>query len=134
MIDSVEASIREAQSYRGKVLSLEQALIARPGRIDQLIEFPRPDDACRVRLIDLYRGKLEVPDAIHRDIAKRTEGVSASFIKELMRRLAQYSIERGDGSIVTRDDVDLALNEMLFENKLLNRTVLGGSIGTDIVE
>ena len=74
---------------------LEQALVARPGRIDQLIEFPKPDDACRNRLIDLYRARLEIPIPIKKDITKRTDGVSASFIKELMRRLAQYAIERG---------------------------------------
>jgi ATP-dependent Clp protease adapter protein ClpS len=106
---------------------LEQALIARPGRIDQLIEFPTPNDMCRNRLLDLYRGRLDIPQSIRNDIANRTDGVSASFIKELVRRLAQYSIERGGQMIVDADDVDQALNEMLFENNLLNRMVLGGT-------
>jgi AAA+ superfamily predicted ATPase/ATP-dependent Clp protease adapter protein ClpS len=106
---------------------LEQALITRPGRIDQLIEFPKPDETCRNRLIDLYRGKLNIANTIRDDIAKRTDGVSASFIKELVRRLAQYSIERGDRMIVESEDVDQALNEMLFENNILNRMVLGAA-------
>ncbi len=113
---------------------LEQALIARPGRIDQLIEFPKPDDECRNYLIDLYRGKLDVSDSIRLDIAKRTDGVSASFIKELVRRLAQYAIERGEQMIVDNVDVDQALNEMLFENNLLNRMVLGGTADFNAAE
>jgi ATP-dependent 26S proteasome regulatory subunit len=100
---------------------LEQALIARPGRVDQLIEFPLPDEDCRRALMDLYGGYLSVSD----DIVNRTHDVSASFIKELMRRFAQYSIERGRDGMVNAEDVDQALNEMLFDNSRLNRSVLG---------
>lgn len=104
---------------------LEEALIARPGRIDQLIEFPKPDIDCRIRLIDLYKGKLKIIQKLKEDIANRTDGVSASFIKELMRRLAQYAIERnGDGNINDLD-VKQALDEMLFSNNQLNSTILG---------
>jgi ATP-dependent Clp protease adapter protein ClpS len=113
---------------------LEEALIARPGRIDQLIEFPKPDDACRRRLIDLYRGRLEIQALLLNDIAKRTDGVSASFIKELVRRLAQYAIERNGQTIVEHNDVDQALNEMLFENNLLNRMVLGGAANPNMID
>lgn len=37
---------------------LEEALTSRPGRIDQAIEFPRPDDNGRRQLIKLYGGGL----------------------------------------------------------------------------
>ncbi len=106
---------------------LEEALIARPGRIDQLIEFPRPDDGCRRRLMTLYGGSLVIPNDLTDDIVSRTEGVSASFIKELMRRLAQYSIEREAKGTVEQDDVQQALEEMLSQASVLNLAVLGGN-------
>ena len=37
---------------------LEAALASRPGRVDQAIEFPLPDDAGRRKLVQLYAGKL----------------------------------------------------------------------------
>jgi AAA+ superfamily predicted ATPase/ATP-dependent Clp protease adapter protein ClpS len=104
---------------------LEQALIARPGRVDQLIEFPLPNEDCRLALMDLYGGKLSVSNAIAENVINRTHDVSASFIKELMRRFAQYSIERSGNGVVSAEDVDQALNEMLFDNSRLNRSVLG---------
>ncbi len=104
---------------------LEEALVSRPGRIDQLIEFPRPNADCRHRLIKLYCGKLQIANSLNDDIVNRTKGVSASFIKELMRRLAQYSIERDANGRVNAKDIEQALNEMLFSNKVLNRSILG---------
>jgi hypothetical protein len=75
--------------------------------------------------MDLYGGKLSVSNAIAENVINRTHDVSASFIKELMRRFAQYSIERSGNGVVSAEDVDQALNEMLFDNSRLNRSVLG---------
>ena len=105
--------------------ALEDALINRPGRIDQLIEFPRPDEECRSRLIELYSGNLDIDSALKQSMADRTEGVSASFIKELLRRLAQYSVERGNSGNIDDQDIEQALQEMLFQNNTLNRSILG---------
>ena len=109
--------------------ALEDALVNRPGRIDQLIEFPKPNEDCRLRLIDLYGGNLTIDDALKQDMVSRTDGVSASFIKELMRRLAQYSLERQDNGNISDRDIEEALQEMLFQNNTLNRTILGASDG-----
>ncbi len=106
---------------------LEAALVARPGRIDQVIEFPRPDAEGRRRLMDLYGGQLSLSPPLIANVVTRSEGVSAAFIKELMRRLAQYAIERDDSSDIEAEDVDQALDEMLFSNNVLNRAILGAS-------
>ncbi|MDJ0740215.1 MAG: ATP-binding protein, partial [Gammaproteobacteria bacterium] len=82
-------------------------------------------------LMELYGGKLSVSASILDSVVARTDGVSASFVKELMRRFAQYSIERGRGGEVGAEDVDLALNEMLFDNSHLNRSVLGAQASED---
>jgi ATP-dependent 26S proteasome regulatory subunit len=106
--------------------TLEAALTSRPGRIDQAIEFPLPDDEGRARLIRLYSRGLVVPEAIVQSAVKKTENVSGAFIKELMRRAAQFQIERNGSDEMTLEDVDQALEELLFSGGSLNRKLLGG--------
>ena len=59
-------------------------------------------------------------------IVSRTKGVSAAFIKELMRRCAQFQFELSKGTVLTQAAVDAALEEMLFAGGVLNRRLLGG--------
>lgn len=106
--------------------ALEAALAGRPGRIDQAIEFPLPDDDGRRRLIDLYRRGLELPESLRAALIPRTEGVSAAFIKELLRRGAQLAFERdSDTRELRAADLDSALCELLFEGGTLNAKLLG---------
>lgn len=103
---------------------IEPALVSRPGRIDQAIEFPLPDEEGRAKLTRLYARDLQVTDEILDLIVKRTKGVSAAFIKELMRRCAQFQIESG-GIVLSNSSMDSALEEMLFAGGTLNRRLLG---------
>ena len=106
---------------------LEAALAARPGRIDQAIEVPLPDAAAREKLVRLYGKGLKLGERFVAEAVKRTEGVSAAFIKETMRRTAQASIERGRGEAVTGGDLAEALDDMLFAGGRLNVALLGGA-------
>jgi AAA+ superfamily predicted ATPase/ATP-dependent Clp protease adapter protein ClpS len=106
---------------------LESALAGRPGRIDQAVETPLPDAAGRDKLIRLYGKGLRLPDTVVSEAAKRTDGVSAAFIKEMMRRTAQASIERDGSRSVTIADLTSALNDMLFSGGKLNVKLLGGA-------
>lgn len=99
----------------------------RPGRIDQAIEFPLPDEAGREKLVLLYAHGTNLSEDIVAEIVRRTQGVSAAFIKELMRRIVQFHIERNGGSEIDRADVDAALDEMLFSGGKLNLKLLGAS-------
>jgi chromosomal replication initiation ATPase DnaA len=105
--------------------ALEAALSARPGRIDQAIEFPFPDDEGRGKLVRLYSRGVTVPDDVVREAVKRTENVSGAFIKELMRRATQFHLEREASRNMTLEDVECALEEMLFSGGSLNRKLLG---------
>lgn len=107
--------------------ALERALSGRPGRIDQAIEFPLPDMTGRRRLVDLYRGGLQFEEPLLKRVVERTEGVSASFVKELTRRVAQYCLSRNGGHQATSEDVDQAINELLFSGGKLNAKLLGAS-------
>ena len=106
---------------------LESALASRPGRIDQAIEVPVPDEIGRKKLVQLYGRGLPLSDAIVSEAAQRTEGVSAAFIKELMRRVAQASIARDSGASVESPDISQALDDMLFTGGKLNVKLLGGA-------
>src|SRR5712691_7978361 len=67
---------------------LEPALAARPGRVDLAAELPLPDAGARRRLIRLYQGNLVLDLAKDGSLVKRTEGVTAAFLKELLREAA----------------------------------------------
>jgi ATP-dependent 26S proteasome regulatory subunit len=105
---------------------IEPALVSRPGRIDQAIEFPLPDEEGRTKLTKLYARDLQVPVDLLDLIVRRTKGVSAAFVKELMRRCAQFQIESGAGKLLTERAMNSALEEMLFAGGKLNRRLLGG--------
>src|SRR5215471_6832803 len=106
---------------------IEPALVSRPGRIDQAIEFPLPDEEGRRKLTNLYARRLEIPQDLLALVASRTKGVSAAFIKELMRRCAQFQIESSRDNVLTQAAVDAAIEEMLFTGGALNRRLLGGA-------
>lgn len=107
--------------------ALEAALSARPGRIDQAIEFPHPDEEGRNKLIRLYAGTNRLADDVVATIVKKTDNVSAAFIKELMRRAAQFQLERNSVELALTD-IDNALEELLFTGGSLNRRLLGGAV------
>ena len=73
---------------------LEPALAARPGRIDEAIEIPMPDAECRRRLIDLYAKGIELQLQNSESLIERTQGMSAAFIRELLRRTTVLSLEQ----------------------------------------
>jgi hypothetical protein len=108
--------------------SLEPALASRPGRIDQAIEFPLPDESHRRRLLALYARTLPIPAEVIADLARRTEGASPAFIKEFTRRIAQHHLEAPQDADVSRVTTDVALHEMLFSGGVLNRALLGGAV------
>jgi ATP-dependent Clp protease adapter protein ClpS len=106
---------------------LESALAGRPGRIDQAIEVPLPDETGRRKLVQLYGKALPLGDAMVAEAAQRTNGVSAAFIKEMMRRVAQASIIRDGATTVESGDISEALDDMLVAGGRLNTKLLGGA-------
>lgn len=108
---------------------LEVALADRPGRVDLAVEIPRPDSQCRERLIRVYARDLVV-DGDLADVIAQTEGVTASFIKEMIRRTVLVSLRAGDRPAVLRSEHFAAvMGEMNAEHQTLTRSLLGA--GTD---
>lgn len=117
--------------------SIEPALAGRPGRVDQAIELPLPDEECRGRLVSLYGRRLDLAPALSGEIVRRTDRASAAFIKELLRKMTQHALERtqpaeGDGGARPRletADLEGALDELLVRGGRLNASLLGVADG-----
>lgn len=132
---------------------LEAALAARPGRVDHAVELPFPDADARRKLIELYRGNLVLDLSDPEDLVTRTDGVTAAFLRELLRRAALLAAEsappgeraqRAQPSSnghqpsplhVTNAHMDAALSQLLDVRAWLTRTLLGerGRSGQDAV-
>ena len=91
------------------------------------IEFPLPDDQGRRQLIRLYACGLALTDEVVETVVKKTKNASAAFIKELMRRCAQYYLQNGKAGNLGSQALDAALEEMLFTGGSLNAKLLGAS-------
>jgi hypothetical protein len=59
-------------------------------------------------------------------VVTRTEGVSASFIKELLRQATLFAAEEGGDLVVTDRHVNEALDELLVAGGALTVRLLGG--------
>jgi hypothetical protein len=73
---------------------------------------------------------LPVVEKIVDRIVQKTKNASAAFIKELMRRSAQFYIEQGSQGALTEENLTMALEEMLFCGGSLNVKLLGGDLST----
>jgi len=109
---------------------LEPALASRPGRVDQAVHIELPDRESRRRLVELYRGSLDTDLSRLDTLLERTDGVTASFLKELLRRAAVAAADREDSPEdqqlhVTADDLDIALDDLLHTRNQMTRAVLG---------
>ncbi len=111
---------------------LEPALAARPGRVDVAIEIDLPDAEGRARLLDLY-GKaipMRLSETDRRDVVDRTDGVTASFLKELLRRAMLEALhDQASEPTVTATHLTRALDDLLDSGQQLTRSLLG--VGND---
>jgi hypothetical protein len=107
---------------------LEPALAARPGRVDVAVEITLPDAPARERLLTLYG--QNVPLALtDEDVSlavERTDGTTASFIKELIRRSVLESLHDDPAlRAVTGTHLARALDDLLDAAQAVTRTLLG---------
>ena len=104
---------------------LEPALAQRPGRVDLAVEVPLPDRAARRLLLDRYARRIAFTPAVLDDVASRVEGMTASFMKELVRRAVLIAAEADRDA--TDADLTQAAAEMLDEAQSMTRSLLGAA-------
>lgn len=104
---------------------LEPALASRPGRIDQAVQIPLPDAACRRRLFELYSRGLTINADLTRFV-ERTAGAGGAFIRELLRKAALFAADEDrDPLTVTDRHLEEALHELVVEGGELTKSLLG---------
>ena len=112
--------------------ALEPALAMRSGRVDQVIHFPLPDDACRERLLTLFGKGIVLKIDIQRWVQK-TAGTSPAFLQELLRKGVLFAAERDEDSkeLVRLIDEDLenAMRELGLFGCILTQKLLGFQSG-----
>ena len=115
---------------------LEPALAARPGRVDVAVEIDLPDADARSRLLALYGQAvpLQLDAAEVELVVERTEGVTASFLKELLRRAVLESLrEQSPLLTVNANHMGRALDDLLDSTQQVTRSLLGvGNDPTDL--
>src|SRR6185437_4755069 len=107
---------------------LERALADRPGRVDVAVEIGLPDAEARRRLFDLYARDvpLQLTEPEIDEVVERTAGVTASFLKELLRRAVLESLhEHTPLGTVTAAQTGRALDDLLDSNQQVTRSLLG---------
>jgi hypothetical protein len=109
VIVALEAEIRRHNVYRGCTISLYT-------------------DSNRALAIRFHRLPTIERDQIIR-VVDRTRGVSAAFIRELLRKAALFAAEEdGAGPLVVREGhLDEALHDLVIEGGELTKTLLGGA-------
>ena len=106
---------------------LEPALAARPGRVDQAVLIPLPDADCRQRLFARYSQGMDTRlDDLERWVAQ-TEGVSAAFIKELLRTAALLAADERLPIVVEDRHIEAGIEELLRAGGELTRQLLGAA-------
>ena len=112
-----------------RVADMERALADRPGRVDLAVEVPRPDAAGRARLLSLYARGIPLDQEQVARVVEATEGVTASYVRELVRRAVLRALDADPTGPVTVQGpaLDEALAELTDQRSALTRALLGGN-------
>jgi len=110
--------------------ALEAALAGRPGRIDQAIEFPLPDEVGRGRLLERYRSGLTLPKMLSKTLVRRTEGTSAALLRRVRRQRNEVGELMGqrvdEACCIDQADALHGIRESLDGNGLVSAMVIMG--------
>ena len=110
---------------------LEPALMQRPGRVDLAVEVPLPDTDGRARLLRLYGPNLDLTNDVIEEIVAQTEGTTASFVKELVRRTILLAAQ--SNATPAASHLREAVTELLSSRDALTRRLLGAT-GADTAD
>lgn len=102
---------------------LERALADRPGRVDLAVEIPRPNPIGRERLLRLYFADTPVTADLA-PVVMATDGTTASFLKELVRRAVLAALREGTPTI-TDAALRTALDQLTASHNAVTRSLLG---------
>jgi transitional endoplasmic reticulum ATPase len=105
-------------------LDILDPAVLRPGRFDEIIELPLPDEADRRQIFQVHlRGKPVTPGVDADKLAARTEGLSGAEIGGICHRAALQGVRRAVAGapggktatpavLITPEDLEAALSEV----------------------
>ncbi|GAG91427.1 unnamed protein product, partial [marine sediment metagenome] len=89
---------------------LPEALIDRPSRFDDVIEFVLPDLTLRYRILDKVSKAMDIEnrEEILKSIAEETEGLTGSHLKEIVVYALLLAADEGN-DVITEKELKIAL-------------------------
>jgi transitional endoplasmic reticulum ATPase len=92
---------------------IDPALI-RPGRFDEMVYVPVPEEAGRRRILAIHTSTMPLGKDVDLDsLAERTERFTGADLEDLTRRAGLYALRRSiDAESVGMEDFELALADM----------------------
>ncbi len=105
-------------------LDMLDPAVLRPGRFDEIVETPMPDEKARKEIFEVHSKAKPMAPGIDLDkLATRTEGLTGADIASICRRAALQAIRRvvhaGKGTegekanvVITNKDIEAALQEV----------------------
>ncbi|TGM57146.1 AAA family ATPase [Leptospira vanthielii] len=107
---------------------VEKGIKNRPGRISQCIHFDLPNSELRKKYINSYLSGCETKELNLHQLSEKLAGATQSFIKELIQRAKQYSIQKNIGSnqiSMTNAIFEEALDEMVSYSNHHTENIIG---------
>ncbi len=90
---------------------LDRAIL-RPGRFDRLIEVPHPDNAARVRILEIHTREMALAEDVDfMGLADRTEAFTGADLASICREAGMFAI-RDDRTEVCAEDFELAIHKV----------------------
>jgi Tfp pilus assembly protein PilF len=94
-------------------------------QVDQVIEFPLPDDDDCARLVRLFAGGSPLDEDLVAEVVAHASDKSPAYLKELLRRALQYQLSRDAADALRWEDVRNASDELLLHEDLLGGRDVG---------
>lgn len=93
---------------------LEQAVRDRPGRVDQIIQIPLPDEEYRAKLIRRFSRNLEVGESSVEQLAGASQGTTPATLKEVVKRAAVLAVTAGHAASNGNPQVNVSSADMML--------------------
>jgi cell division protease FtsH len=114
---------------------LEAALKDRPGRVSQCVYFGPPSDELRRQFLETALRDHDASRVDLTTVVRATDGSTQAFLKELVNRALQFSVEQGRSSgtriAPATEDFEAALSEIRAFDGKATRVITGFRIESD---
>ena len=105
--------------------NLDWALADRPGRFDVRIDFGYPNEKVRENILLKYLEPLRTKGIKVKDLAKKTDGFSGAYLREIVQQAFISAFEGhdydADKVVVTQQDLLDSLKEMEKQKAIINK-------------